>query len=75
MISWKMIEIGTFIPVDKDVLVYCPDEKPNIVSAKFIQTDEYSGRWAYSDELLSDAHPEGPDPTHWAFAFTPEDQS
>jgi len=49
------------------VLVFCPNEEPQIVAAKYVTDSEWSG-WVFVEMLLQETMPEGPEgPTH----FTP----
>jgi hypothetical protein len=60
MLNWLPIASA---PKDgTDILVFEPGDLP--VMAKWIEGEEYA-LWSFSDELLSDACPEGLNPTLW----------
>lgn len=60
--EWKPIASA---PKDgTTILLYCPDDAPALVAGNFCSGNDWSG-WQYADELLSDAAPGGPSPTHW----------
>jgi len=64
-LEWKPIK---YAPRDgTPVLVFCPNEEPQIVAAKYVTDSEWSG-WVFVEMLLQETMPEGPEgPTH----FTP----
>lgn len=66
MSEWQPIETA---PKDGTmILVWDESSSPGVVAAYFLSEthddEEWSG-WIYGDQLLADADPEGPLPTHW----------
>jgi hypothetical protein len=57
--SWQPISTA---PIDCHVLLFAPDEVPQIVVGRWLDSCEL---WDYVDELLSDAAPGELIPTHW----------
>lgn len=65
-------------PTDgRQVILYCPDETPAHVAAKYVKVYDKDGGgwegWIYVDPLLADIAPEGPvGPTHFYEPPTPD---
>lgn len=57
----------------KEVYLFCLSEYPQIVSARWTDNNFWSG-WEFTDELLRDVAPEGPQgSTHYAIASIEHD--
>lgn len=61
MAEWQPIETA---PRDRDILVFCLDDEPQVVVAYWFEVPEWAG-WMYADDALSGLQPEGCEPTHW----------
>ena len=71
--GWRPIESA---PRDgTEILVFAPEDRPQIVVVKWCQFDEpfegQEGCWQYVDETICDIAPEGPVATHWKPANPP----
>lgn len=62
-LEWKPIKDA---PRDgTQVLLFCPNEDPQVVAAKYVTDYGWSG-WVYVEMLLQETAPEGPQgPTHF----------
>ena len=68
--NWQPIETA---PKDgTQILAFCPDEEPTCVVVEWLSDDHWSG-WVFTDEVLSDISPEGPNPTNWMPLPSPPD--
>lgn len=67
--TWQPISKA---PMDgTPVLVFCPNEEPQMVAAKYVTDSEWSG-WVFVEMLLQETMPEGPEgPTHFMPLPTP----
>lgn len=61
---------GGWLPIETapkdgtEVLLFCPDDQPQIVSCKYWLG--YSPGWMFTDDTLANIAEEGPEnPTHW----------
>ena len=67
MINWKKISKVQDVPLDVEVVFYCPKEEPVYVLGYRREVAGYVFL-AYADENLRDVSPEGPAATHYALA-------
>ena len=64
--EWQ--DISTLTPEHGEVMIWAPDEEPQIVSGSLVPTDsdEIEFYVRYTEELLNDAIGEIINPTHWS---------